>query len=202
MLSGLLLAACTSGGPATIPATSPTIALPSFAIPSLAIPSFAIPSFRQDADLVTRFPAQIDGQPVTEIRSARYIDVLNVFAGADQIEQIRNAMSQVGLDLDSMSFASATATVGGEDVQIQALRTAGADANTFLQNYAALAQTLDPANHSDAPSLAQTNVGGKNVSTATDTDGSVAYLYVSGDVLWFINDAEESQAATVLAALP
>jgi hypothetical protein len=185
--------------PPTDAAPTATAAASPDAAPTFSIPSVALPSFAPDNELAARFPTEIDGQPVTDVTTVLWMEFLLSFA-PEQAQQFRSAMSSVGIDADRMSFGSATATVDDETVQLQALRTAGADAGLIVANFATIGAVFNP--DEEQPTLTQANFGGKNVTKATDADGDVTYLYVSSDVLWFISDLEESQAATILAALP
>ena len=55
---------------------------------------------------------------------------------------------------------------------------------------------------SSPPTLTPSNLGGKNVTLSTNSDGTVTYLYASGDTLFQITDANDDQAGKVVAALP
>ncbi len=184
----------------------PSFAIPSFEIPSFAIPSFEIPSFAPDADLVAKFPATIDGQPVTNVQTFLFIDVLRFEGETDQqIQALTQVFSQFGMDVTTLSAGTADATVDGSDVRLSAFRAPGANADEIVANYNELAAALDVALGQPAPSAAptmtQTNLGGKNVTISTDADGTVTYLYASGDTLWSLSDVTEDQVAKVFSAL-
>ncbi len=176
------------------------------ALPSFAIPSFAIPSFASDNDLAAKFPKTIDGQPVTNVQTFLFIDMLG-FGGKNQqqIQQLAQSLSSFGIDLNTLSSGSADATVGGQDVQLQALRAPGGDASQIVTHYneiaAVFSQALGNAAPSSAPTLSQTNLGGKAVTLATDADGTKTYLYPTGDTLWIVDNMTDDQAGTVLGAL-
>ena len=190
-----------------IPSFEEFRALPSRAsrIPSFAIPSFAIPSFASDPDLAAKYPTTIDGQPVTGLQTFFFLDLLKAFESEAQIQAITSALGSFGLDANTVSAGSAKATVDGSDVTIGSLRAPGADANQIIAHYndiqAAVNTAMGQPAPSSPPTLTQSNLGGKNVTLSTDSDGIVTYLYASGDTLFQISDANDDQAGKVLAAL-
>ena len=167
-----------------------------------AVPTFSLdgsePSFPTDDALNAHFPAQIDGQPVTDVESMQWIYLLCMFGGQ---ETLNAAVSDAGgLNLAAMSFGSAKATVDGEEVDLNAFRAPGGDANSLVQSLALLAAQSG----SDAGvtgSMTTATIGGKNVYVFTDSDGSKSYGYASGDTLIFFEDVTDSQAAKIAAAL-
>ena len=94
---------------------------------------------------------------------------------------------------------AAHATVDGEDVEMTAFRTPGADANAMVQYLSLLAAqsgtAINPGN------VQSTNIGGKNVFAWTDSDGSRSFAYPSGDTLIFFDGVTDAQAAKILSAL-
>src|SRR4051812_23385624 len=85
----------------------PSFAIPSFEIPSFAIPSFSIPSFNPDSDLAAKFPTTIDGQPVTDVQTLFYIDLLRLEQTPDdKIEALRQAFASFGINIDAVSDGS------------------------------------------------------------------------------------------------
>jgi hypothetical protein len=188
-------AAETTPPAATSEAATPPVAPTTGALPTFSIPSFNIPSFAPDTDLEQLFPAEIDGQPVTGVSSASFLSVLQAFAEQPMIDSFVGAMQSVGVDPAGVSVASGSATVGGSTVQVQALRTPGASAATVLD---VLTRLDEPE---EAPTLTTGNIGGKDVTIATTGD-EVEYFYVNGEIAWFLSGVDESQAATIFAALP
>jgi hypothetical protein len=174
--------------------------------PSFAIPSFAVPSFAPDNDLAAKFPKTIDGQPVTNVQTYLFVDLLG-FGGRNeaQIQQLSQSLAGFGIDLNKLSGGSADATVGGEDVQLQALRAPGGDASQIVTHYneiaAVFGQVFGNAEQTSAPTMSQANVGGKNVTVATDADGNKTFLYANGDTLWIVDNTTDDQAGTILGAL-
>jgi hypothetical protein len=212
LAAAVALGACTSTTPAAsvaLPSVAlPSIVIPSFTIPSFgvgesfAIPSFAIPSLPSfntsaDPELAAKFPTTVDGQPVTNVQTFRFMEILAAFQTPQAtIDQFIAFANQAGIDPNSITFGTAQCTVGGSSESIQAIRSPGGDANRFIQSLAAIAQatgspiTLSPA-----------NVGGKNVQVANPGD-SADYYYPNGDTAWFLSGVNATTAATILAALP
>jgi hypothetical protein len=168
-------------------------AVPTF---DLSNPNPATPA--PDPELIAHFPAQIDGQPVTDVESMQWLYFMCLFGGQEAFNQA--ASDPDGLNFATMSFGSAKATVDGEEVDLSAWRTPGNDANSIVQSLALLA--AQTGNGTTPGSVTTSNVGGKNVYVWTDEDGAQGYAYVSGDTLIMFNDVTESQATKILAALP
>lgn len=215
-VAGALVIACGGNGPAAsnaVPSIAvPSIALPSFALPSFdlssfAIPSFAFPSFNTNADpeLAAKFPQQIGGQPVTDVQTVNFITFMQAFAGDDPEEATKlqafvQLLNNNGINPATLAFASGKATINDSDVEIQAFRTPGASAASFINLWPQL-QAID--NNGDAlPTQGQATVGGKQVVTFTDPEGNVSYVYPSGDTAWSIDNSDEAEAGAVFSALP
>jgi hypothetical protein len=140
----------------------------------------------------------IDGQPVTNVNSLPFLYFICAFLGQQGASVFAGALP--GLNLGAMSYGRASATVGGRSLAIEALRTPGQDANILAQGLVRVTAAL---NSDPIGSLSPISLGGKNAYVGKAADGSVdSYSYVSGDVLWVLNDANETEAATVFAALP
>ncbi|MEO8625572.1 MAG: hypothetical protein ABI452_02625 [Candidatus Limnocylindrales bacterium] len=168
-----------------------------------AVPTFSLgnpdPSFPQDETLNAHFPATIDGQPVTDVTSSQWLYFICMTGGQAAVQR---AVSQSGgsFNLASLSWGSATANVDGEDVDMTAFRTAGGDSNSMVQYLSLLA--AQAGNQIDVTNVSQANVGGKNVYTWTDADGTKNYAYASGDTLIVLDSVTDSQATKILSALP
>lgn len=206
--------------PVTVPSIAiPSIAIPSFAIPSIALPSFAlpsglggsfaipsfvIPSFDTNADpaLAAMFPQTVGGQPVTDIRTYSYAQFLALLSAGDptSAQAIEGALSGAGVDPTTLTFGTAGATVNGDDLNITAIHTPGADASKILNLFPQLEQLANPG--ASPPTVEQVNVGGKSVAKVTDSDGNLSYVYPKNDVLWTVDASDDNEAATVLQALP
>jgi hypothetical protein len=170
------------------------------AFPTFNLASPVIPSFTPDPVIVALFPAEIDGQPVTNVQSASWIQTICFYGGQAKVDQLK-ATASGGALLANLTFGSATANVGGSDVNIAAFRLAGQDGNAILQNASLFVagltgQTPEPF------TTTQTNLGGKAITILTDSGGDITYAYVKGDTVITIDNADATQAATILAALP
>ncbi len=163
------------------------------------------PSFAGDPELAAKFPKQVDGQPVTNVTTARFIDFMSAFdttpsAAAStkaQIDSMRQTLSAIGIDLNTIVFGYGTATVNGSSVGIQALRIPGQDANKLIQNYL----LFSSSNQGDT--LSKETIGGKNVTVVKSATGfASAWLYATGDIAWEVSTSSQDEAAAVFAALP
>jgi hypothetical protein len=211
----LLAIACGGGATATLapgttppPVTVPTIAPPPVGVGTgtecAGIPTIAQtpqPSFvpTRDLDLEARIPHEVDGEPVTDVKSFRFIEFICVIFGQEGASRVATALPP-GVPITSLSLAQAKASVDGNDVEIDALRAPGTDANILAT---ALVRINAVLNDETAGTLSQKTVGGKNVYVALDSDGNVdSYSYASGDVLFVLNSADESEAAAIFSAIP
>lgn len=164
------------------------------------------PSFAGDPELVAKFPKQVDGQPVTNVTTARFIEFMSAFVtspSADastkaEIDSLRMIFAGIGLNLDTMVFGSAVATVGGSSVGITALRVPGQDANKLVQNYSMIPSAL-----SSGDVLSKETVGGKSVTVVRGAGGTAnTWMYANGDILWLVESSNQDEAAAVFTALP
>jgi hypothetical protein len=175
--------------------------------PSVALPSFALPSFASDAELAAKFPTTIDGQPVTNVQTILFADILT-FAGKtpEQVQALAQSLASFGIDLSKLSSGSANVTVDDETLQLQALRAPGGDANSIVAHYNEIAvvfnAALGNAQPSTPPTLSQADLSGKHITVATDESGDKTYLYPNGDTLWLLDNMTEAQAGTILTSLP
>jgi len=153
-------------------------------------------SLAPDTALISRFPDQIDGQPLTDVSAQSWLQWI-CYWGGDQALASAFADLPAGLNVANLSLGSATATVDGESVDVSAFRVAGGDASQLVQSIAQLAAQTDSQG-----TLSQVNVGGKSVYQWTAQDGSTTdFIYPSGDTLFVLSDVTESQAGKVFAAL-
>ena len=169
------------------------------AVPTFSISNPTEPSFPPDAVAESHFPAMIDGQPVTDVKSQQWLYFLCYLGGQASFEQA--AGQSGGVNLATSSFAQAEATVDGESVDLTAWRTPGTDANALVQ-YLSILAAQSGADITVA-NVQQTNIAGKDVYTWTDPDdGTLSFAYPAGDTLIFFDGVTESQANKILAALP
>jgi hypothetical protein len=162
--------------------------------------SFALPSFAPDPQIVAIFPSEIDGEPVTDLQTVRWLESICFYSGQAGVDRTK-ANGGSGTLLANLTYGFAHATVGGDSVTISAYRVAGQDGNVVIQNLALFVsgltgQTPEPFTTS------QTNLGGKAAYAITGSDGEVSYAYVIGDVVVSVSDVDETQAATIFAAFP
>lgn len=170
------------------------------AVPTFSLSNPVEPSFPPDTQAEAHFPAMIDGQPVTDVKSQQWLYFLCYFGGQASFEQAVN-QSGGGFNMATMSFAQAKATVDGEEIDLTAWRTPGTDSNVLVQYLSLLA--AQSGTDINVTNVQQTNVAGKNVFTWTDPDdGSRSFAYPSGDTLVFFEDVTDSQANKILTALP
>jgi hypothetical protein len=163
-------------------------------------PQAPFPSFPADEALKAKFPAEIDGNPVTDVNSSYFIQFLCVFGDADAIGRFSQAF---GNNATALSIGTGDVEIDGDSVTISAFRLAGGDANQMLQHLPELAQAIgaDPAQFANT-TTSQTNIGGKTITVLTDEDGDVTYLYPSGDTIWSIDgDTSPDASAKIFATL-
>lgn len=188
------------GATATVaPTTGPTVppvgGNECAAVPTINPASPVIPSFAPDPVLESKFPAEIDGEPVRDLESGSYLQSL-CFGGQAAVDRIRG---DVEFDLLTLTFASAEATVDGEDVSLQAFRAPGQDASVII---AMLLRAAQQSGNEPVASLVPGTAGGKTVITSTDADGVTSYGYASGDTLFLVDEITQSQADKIFSAMP
>jgi hypothetical protein len=221
--AGLLLAACGgTASPSNLP-TVPAINLPSNlptippinmsnlpTIPplgSFAIPSFAFPSFNTNSDpeLAAKFPTQIGGQPVKDVQTVNFIEFMTAFSGDDPEEMTKvqafvQLLANNNINAGQLAFGSANATVNDEDVELQAFRTPGVPATTFIGLWPQLSQ-IDQSGDNTPPTVGTATIAGKTVTTFTNSDGDVTYVYPSGDIAWSVDSTDQAVLDAVFAAV-
>ena len=180
----------------------PSIVIPSFAIPSFALPSgsFAIPSFAfpsADKDLESRLPSQLNGVALTRysFKGATFLG-----SGSANAQDLIDLLASLGKTPADLSVAFASDTTGALDVQMGAFRVAGADPNGLLAGFIAAARKSTPEDV-----ITQVNAGGKNVTQIVDpadTASGTVYIYVSGDVLFYVLTPDTTLAGAALQVLP
>jgi len=230
LAASVAVAACGgSSTPTAPPVTIPSIAVPSFAAPSFGVPSFAAPSFalpsiaapsglggsfvipsaafpsfntNADPALAARFPTTIGGQPVMNLVTYSFSDFMNVATDGDPAaeQMYTNAFSTAGIDPSTSSYGEADVTLAEDDVDIAAIHTLGSDSARLVSVFPQIFEFFNP--DQSPPTVQQANVGGKTVTEVTDEDGDVTYVYAQPDVVWTIDNADDSEATTVLQALP
>jgi hypothetical protein len=114
-----------------------------------------------------------------------------------EIEQTRQSLAGVGIDVNAVLYGTATANVDGSPVSFTAIRVPGQDASKIIPIYIA----LSASNQGDK--VTQETSGGKSVSVVRSANGYASgWLYANGDILWAVDVSDEKKAAAVLSALP
>jgi hypothetical protein len=213
LLLSLIVVAC-GGAPASTPGTPTGAATATpegtsgptgnecVGVPTLNLGNAEEPQFTGDPELEALFPAQIGGEPVTDIRSYRMVEFFCYIGGQALVDQMR-ANLDTPLDLATMSVANGEVTLDGATVELSAIRLPGQGASNVLTDLVQLVQTFAGGSMGDiGGSVTNADVGGKSVQVFSSADGEVAYIYVIGDSMIVISDVSEAQAATILGALP
>jgi hypothetical protein len=153
-----------------------------------------------DAVLERKFPATIDGQPLQDLASGRWHELECLLSGQQAYDATRASVNG-SIDLGSLTVASAQATIDGLPVSITAFRTPGEDAPALLDALGALSGSIsDSPRFADSPQPA--SVAGKQVSLWPLDQVRSSYAYVSGDTLFVVAGATDSQAGKIFSALP
>ncbi len=169
-------------------------------LPTFSVDASPQPTFAPDAELNARFPTEIDGQPVTDVRSYNWV-AGSCFYGASAETFQRFSQFFSPAVLAQLSQGSAEATVDDQEVFISAFRTPGGDPN---QLFAHLPEFLAAIGVEEADIAEYTvepgSIAGKSVYVITDPDGDLSYSLVSGDAAFTVNDVTEDQAGIVFSA--
>ena len=170
------------------------------AYPTLNVAASAQPSMPSDTSLLSEFPQQVAGQPISNASAVPFLAFLCSFSGQVALDQMRQSSSILGVDITNMSFGDFEATINGNTIKVTALRTPNQDASRLINNFGLFGAF---AGISVAGSgLSDANVGGKNVKVSTNSDSTKSYLYAHGDTLFVIDSATDAEAAAILQALP
>jgi hypothetical protein len=206
ILAALVALAACGGNPPAPTAPTASVAIPSSA-PSQArdSPSTSA-SFNTsvDPELAAKFPKTIDGQPVTNVQTFRFVELMAAIGTPKATVDTFTALTtQAGIDPNGVILGTAEATVGGKSQVVQALRSPGADANRFVQALVALARQrgVGASATSRSIALSGSTVGGKNVQVATSAD-LTQYYYPTGDTVFILNNVDATTAGTILASIP
>lgn len=201
-----LLAACSSGPPSStpVPATpAPSATATPAAVVTLAPQPTVAVSAQPVAtsggvvggDLAAKFPTQVDGQPVTDLIIRPLVDYL-ALGGPELIPAWTSALATIGIDVQTAVIGSATATVDGALVGINAFRVPGHDAATLIP----LRELFSSVNEGDV--VAEETVGGKSVMVVRSEGGYASHwMYANGDTLWVLSTSDADEAEAVFTAL-
>ena len=188
--------------------------------PSPNTSSLPTTPFHLAADLEGRLPTSVSGKPLT-VESVR-ADGFKDANGAHQLglrcrwyinrglrcrdqKELADAVAAVGKAPGDVTIAVAYNETPDQEVEVQATRVAGADANALRD--AVLKILGDDASKGGGQlNAAAGTVGGKNVVVITYSSpyplGLRRWLYASGDTLFDVRRAYDNEATEILQALP
>jgi len=196
-----MLVGCTSSVlPASpfIPSSGPCAGIPQY--PPDKPPGSLV--LTPDPTLEGEYPTTIDGQPVTDLASARYIESLCALGGDASIEAAESMLAP-GVDLNDMRVATANVVVDGQSLVLDSYRLPNHGGDELVSAVGVLANAVAGSEAKFTDDLVQTTAGGRPVLRFTNAaDGAISYLYSTGDTLFIVEDSTQSQADKVIAALP
>jgi hypothetical protein len=155
-----------------------------------------------DPVLEAEFPADVEGQPVTNLESARWIETLCALGSDASVAAARRNLPP-GMDVADIRVASGQVTVNGDAIGLTAFRLPGHGGQELLSVAGVMSSSVSP----DAPRfldrLQPATIAGKNVLGWTDAaSGAPFFLYAAPDALFILEGASLSQADKILAVLP
>jgi hypothetical protein len=153
-----------------------------------------------DSSLLSEFPTQVAGAPVTDVSAIPLLAFLCSFAGQASVDQERQTTSILGVDITSMSVGNFTATINSNDVKVTALRTPNKDASQLISNFGIFGAFAGVS--IAGTGVTDGNLGGKNVKVATSSTGTKSYFYAHGDTLFILDSTSDAEATAILQALP
>jgi hypothetical protein len=155
----------------------------------------------RDPTLEAKFPDLIDGMPVGDVASGKWIETLCTLGGQASVDTAR-ANVPAGTDLAALTVGSGQTVVDGLAVTITAFRLPGHQGAELIPMIGGLSSALTGSAPKFTSDLEDVTVGGKSVKRWTNAaDGQVSYLYSSGDTLFVIEGVTPSQADKVVAGL-
>ncbi len=201
------VAACGGSTPATSGPALPTLpagavpTVPTGAVPTIALPSLPVgvlPSFNGDPTLAAKFPTTIGGKPVTPATTALYSSLFASFGGAYEAQKFAAAMGSIGVDPNTVSYGAASVELSDTNT-ITAIRTPNYSAAQFLSALPGLTAIFSP--DEPAPTVGQVSVGGKTVTTLTDSSETTTYYYASGDTIWTTDATDPADLTAIFTAI-
>ena len=108
-------------------------------------------------------------------------------------------MAAIGVDPNTVSYGGAQVQLADAD-SITAIRAPGYPAAQFLAAIPQLLVILEP--DKPAPTVGTVSIGGKTVTTFTDSSETVTYYYPSGDTIWTTDATNPADLAAIFTALP
>ncbi len=167
-------------------------------------PAVAPPqSFVPDQSLLSVMPTTIHGASCTNeaYSLAQFVGLIaetpNVAAAYQRLTDA------AGVTMDKISVGSGTCNVQmggyGYKSQYEVFRATGTTAAAMWRGLVAMTTSQGTA----APSLQAGTVGGRPVTAVVDAQGNVAYIYESGDLLFFYPSTNNATVdALVIQAFP
>ena len=154
------------------------------------------PSPVPDPTLEAHFPAQVDGNNVTDLQSGKWAAFVCMGGDSAAVDQLQ---SKMGVNLADVTWASASVVADDEQVDRFGLRVPGGNAQQLV-NVIAQIVALSGHNLATEGTVGQGTAGGKQVFTYTDENGT-SYGLVIGDLLIFAGPMTQSQADEVFSAV-
>lgn len=203
-LLALIVSACGSGdaSPSTAEPTATAEATPEpteepTAEPEGSEPGGAIPSFdlNGDPELAGRFPDTIGGEPL-QVQSMRG-DTFMSMGGSDP--SFQEFLDSIGAELEDVSVAFGGSVSGESMLSVGAFRVLGANEDDLEREFISASEEAG-----DVSGLERTNIGGKDVWTASDPSGDLdmsVTIYTKDDTVYFLTGTTD-QVTEILAALP
>ena len=196
-IAGLLLVAC--GSSASQSSAASTAAQASQAASQGALPSAGgnLPSFTEGAvaDLEALIPSTVAGITLNKASMQGNQYLLSGSSDpttAQFLQDLGVSPSNV-----SMAYGIGISSDASTTVAMFVFRAAGADSSHLLSAF----KTANDAGGSSPLQWSTSTVGGKQVDTA-DNGGQTVYLYVHGDVLFFVSASTTTIAEGILNGLP
>ncbi len=192
--AGLVLVAC---GSAASPSTSPSAGASQASQAAQPSGGGVGPSFTEGAvaDLEALIPGTAGGVTLTKA-SMRGSDYL-VSGNADPATV--KFLRDLGVSPNdvSMAYGIGFSADAGSSVAMFVFRASGANSAQLLAAF----KTASNADSSSPLQWTSANVGGKQVEASTG-GSETTYLYVKGDVLFFVGASDRAVAEGILSALP
>jgi hypothetical protein len=154
-----------------------------------------------DPAVQSALPPSVEGRPITNVESFRWIDYLCNLGGQGAVDNAAE-LGPTGLNLAGLTYAHGRLAVNSEQVSIDAFRTPGQDSMLIVNEFTKMILVLGGGEHEQGGTMSQLTLGGKNVWLWTKPDGRVQYLYPRGEILYGVTNATPERARLVLRALP
>jgi hypothetical protein len=164
-------------------------------------PETTDPLYAPDPAVAAALPASVEGQPLTDVESFRWVDYLCNLGGQGAVDTAAT-VGPSGLNLAGLTYAHGRVTLEGEVVSVDAFRTPGQDSTLIVNEFTKMILVLGGGSHEQGGTMSQLTLGGKNVWRWTKPDTRVQYLYPHGEILYGVTNATQESARLVLRALP